>query len=111
VAFVAGFAISPMIISGTAFVQELVVPSRLTEGLAWVATAIVLGVAAGSAVAGVAVEALGAHRAFVVPVASGAAAALVVLVSLRWMRPAAPPAPAPAQEPGRPVPPGSAPSR
>jgi MFS family permease len=91
VAFVAGFAISPMIISGTAFVQELVVPARLTEGLAWVATAIVLGVAAGSAVAGVAVESLGAHRAFAVPVASGAAAALVVLISLRWLRPVAPP--------------------
>jgi predicted MFS family arabinose efflux permease len=86
VVFSAGFAISPMLISGNARVQERVVPTRLTEGLAWLATPIGLGVAAGSAAAGAAVDAIGAHRAFVVPVVSGLLAATVVLVFARWLR-------------------------
>jgi MFS family permease len=90
VVFVAGFAISPMLISGNALVQELVVPTRLTEGLAWIATSIGLGVAAGSAMTGATVDAIGAHRAFVVPVAAGLLAALVVLVFARWLRPSVP---------------------
>jgi predicted MFS family arabinose efflux permease len=87
VVFVAGFAISPMLISGNALVQELVAPTRLTEGLAWIATSIGLGVAAGSALTGAAVDALGAHRAFTVPVVAGLLAAVVVLVFARWLRP------------------------
>lgn len=83
VVFVAGFAISPMIISGNALVAELVAPSRLTEGLAWVSTAIGVGVASGSAVSGAVVDAAGAHRAFVVPVAAGALAAVVALAGAR----------------------------
>lgn len=83
VVFVAGFAISPMLISGNALVAELVVPARLTEGLAWVSTALGVGVSAGSALSGALVDAAGAHRAFVVPVAAGAFAAVVVLVGGR----------------------------
>lgn len=86
VVFVAGFAISPMIISGNALVQRLVAPARLTEGLTWVATAISLGAAAGAAASGAAVDAVGAHRAFTVPVAAGLVAALVVVVGARWLR-------------------------
>jgi predicted MFS family arabinose efflux permease len=89
VVFVAGFAISPMLISGNALVAELVAPGRLTEGLAWVSTAIGVGVSAGSAVSGALVDAVGAHRAFVVPVAAGAVAAVVVLMGSRRLgRPA-----------------------
>lgn len=83
VVFVAGFAISPMLISGNALVAELVAPSRLTEGLAWVSTALGVGVSAGSALSGALVDAVGAHRAFVVPVAAGALAAVVALLGSR----------------------------
>lgn len=89
VVFVAGFAISPMLISGNALVAELVAPSRLTEGLAWVSTALGVGVSAGSALSGALVDAVGAHRAFVVPVAAGALAAFVALLGSRRL--AAPP--------------------
>ena len=44
VGFVAGFTISPMLISGNAVVQDLVAPARLTEGLTFIATALGLGV-------------------------------------------------------------------
>jgi MFS family permease len=87
--FVAGFAISPMIIGGNGVVQELVAPSRLTEGLTWVASAIGVGMAVGAAIAGAAVDAFGAQRAFAVPVYSGAVAAAIVLAGARWLRPGA----------------------
>jgi predicted MFS family arabinose efflux permease len=87
VVFLAGFAISPMLISGTALVQDLVVPTRLTEGLAWVGTALGLGVSVGSAISGSAVDAVGASRAFAVPVVAGGMAAVVVLVFAPLLRP------------------------
>ena len=90
VVFVAGFAISPMLIGGMGVVQELVAPARLTEGLTWVSSSIGIGAAAGSAIAGSAVDALGAQRAFAVPVLAGAAAALVALIGAHWLRPAVP---------------------
>lgn len=80
-----GFTISPTIISGTELVQDLVPSDRLTEGLTWVATAISLGAAAGAAVSGAAVEALGAQEAFVVPLLSGSLAALLALAGARWL--------------------------
>ena len=89
VGFVAGFTISPMLISGNAVVQDLVVPARLTEGLTWIATALGLGVAGGAAVAGQVVDAAGAHTAFRVPVAAGLAAAVIALAGWRWLRAAA----------------------
>ncbi len=79
VVFVAGFAISPMLISGNQLVQDLVPGQRLTEGLAWVATALGVGVAAGSALSGAAVDTAGAHRAYLVPVAAGVIAAAVAV--------------------------------
>jgi MFS family permease len=87
VIFVAGFAISPMLIGGMGLVQELVRPERLTEGLTWVASTIGIGVSAGSAIGGAAVDAFGAEQAFVVPVGAGALAAVIVLLGSRWLRP------------------------
>jgi MFS family permease len=87
VVFVAGFAISPMLISGNALVQELVDPARLTEGLTWTVSGIGVGVSAGAAIAGAAVDAAGAQRAFAVPVSAGVLAAVLVLLCSRWLRP------------------------
>lgn len=87
VIFIAGFAISPMLISGNALVQELVDPTRLTEGLTWIASAIGVGISAGAAISGAMVDAAGAQRAFVVPVSAGAGAAVLVLACSRWLRP------------------------
>ncbi len=80
--FVAGFAISPMLIAGTALVGELVAPSRLTEGLTWVSTSLGLGVAAGAALAGPWVDQAGGRSALALPALCGAVA--VVMVGLGW---------------------------
>jgi MFS family permease len=83
VVFVAGFAISPMLISGNGVVQDLVPAPRLTEGLTWVSSAIMGGVSAGAALGGRAVDSLGAQDAFAVPVGAGLTAAVIVLLGSR----------------------------
>jgi MFS family permease len=101
VVFIAGFAISPMLISGFALVQELVDPARLTEGLTWTGSGIGIGVSLGAAVAGAVVDAVGAGRGFTVPVSAGLLAAVLVMLCSRWLRPT--PAPVGAEpEPGSP---------
>jgi MFS family permease len=87
VVFIAGFGISPMLISGNALVQELVDPARLTEGLTWTVSGIGIGVSAGAALAGAAVDAAGAQRGFAVPVSAGLLSAVLVLACSRWLRP------------------------
>jgi hypothetical protein len=76
-----------MIIAGNAVVQLVVPPHRLTEGLTWVGTSIGLGTAAAAAVAGVVIDAYGAHRAFLVTVAGGILAAITVGIGSRWLHP------------------------
>jgi MFS family permease len=85
--FVAGFAISPTLISGNALVQEIVDPARLTEGLTWTNSGIGVGIALGAALAGAVVDAAGTQRGFTVPVLAGLVAAMVVLLSSRRLRP------------------------
>jgi len=82
---VAGVAISPTIISGNALVRALVAPHRLTEGLTWVSTAMGVGISAGAAVAGHAVDRSGAQGALLLPVVAGAGAGVTVLLCARWL--------------------------
>ncbi len=86
VVFVAGFAVSPIVVSGLGLAQELVAPSRLTEGLTVTLSAIGIGESAGAAISGWAVDAFGARTAFAVTTISGALAAVIVLAGLRWLR-------------------------
>lgn len=79
-ALVAGLAISPSIIAGMGLVEALVPPGALTEGFSWVITAIGVGVAIGSSVSGVVVDAAGGHRALLTSVACG-----VVATSVAWL--------------------------
>jgi predicted MFS family arabinose efflux permease len=60
--------------------------SRVTESLAWATTALGVGVALGAAVAGPIIDADGASRAFLVPLAA-AALALASTTALPPVRP------------------------
>ena len=71
----AGLAIAPTVIGGYALVEQLVPPRVLTEGFTWLTTALGVGVAVGSAVAGAAVDAGGSVLGFAVPVTGGTLAA------------------------------------
>jgi MFS family permease len=64
--------------------------SALTEALAWTTTGLTVGVTAGSAVAGAAVDGWGARAAFAVPCVAAGLAALLALAGARWLHPAFP---------------------
>jgi predicted MFS family arabinose efflux permease len=84
--FLAGLTIAPVLVSGTSLVESRVAPGVLTESLAWTITGLTVGVTAGSALAGAAVDAWGAERAFAVPATAAAAAAVLALLGAPLLR-------------------------
>lgn len=86
VMFVVGFTIAPTLITGNQLVQRLVPKHRLTEGFAWVGTALGLGVAAGAALAGGAIDRIGSHGGFLVVMGSAACAAVAAIGSAGALR-------------------------
>ena len=70
--FVSGFAISPTLIAGFAWIEEVVPARRLTEGMTVFTTALGVGLAPGAALAGVAVDASGPSAAYWVVIGAGA---------------------------------------
>jgi predicted MFS family arabinose efflux permease len=88
-ALLCGLAISPTLIAGFSLVEATVPPSRLTEGLAWVSTALGGGVALGAAVTGRVVDLAGPSAGFGVAVAGGLVATLAAAVGA-VLRPALP---------------------
>ena len=88
--FVAGLAIAPVLVSGMSLVESRVSRAALTEALTWVVTGLTLGVTAGSAMAGAAVDAWGAETAFAVPALSAALAGTLALLGAPLLRGRAP---------------------
>jgi MFS family permease len=86
VGFVAGLAIAPVLVSGMSLVESRMPRSALTEALTWVVTGLTLGVTAGSALAGAAVDAWGAETAFAVPAVSAALAGVLALAGAALLR-------------------------
>jgi MFS family permease len=86
VIFFCGLAISPTFIAGFSLVDQQASPGRRTEGLTWLTSAISIGVAAGSAVAGHLVDAGGARWGFWLAAACGGGAVTVCLLGLPRLR-------------------------
>jgi predicted MFS family arabinose efflux permease len=84
--FVAGLTIAPVLVSGLSLVESRVPRTALTEALSWTTTGLTLGVTAGSALAGVAVDRWGAESAFAVPAVAAAVAALLALCGAPLLR-------------------------
>jgi MFS family permease len=80
--FIAGFAISPTLITGFSMIEAEVPASRLTEGLAWVSTALSVGVAAGAAVVGPVIDQVGPSEAYLVAFVCGVLATLACFVGV-----------------------------
>src|SRR5690606_34459181 len=83
---ITGMTTAPTLINSNAPVEQSVAPSRLTEGLTWVSTALGVGVAVGASVAGSMVDARGASGGFLVVIWAGGLAVLATAVSLRTLR-------------------------
>jgi MFS family permease len=79
--FVAGFAIAPTIVACLSIVEQAVPPSRLTEGMAIVETALVIGLAPGAALAGRIIDSHGASRAYLVSLVAGLVVAVAALAA------------------------------
>lgn len=79
--FVAGFAIAPTLIASLSLVEQAISPSRLTEGMAIVETALVAGVAPGAALAGRIIDSHGASAAYLVSLVAGLVAALAAFAA------------------------------
>ena len=103
VVFLAGLAIAPVLVSGMSLVESRVPRTSLTEALTWVVTGLTLGVSAGSALSGAAVDAWGAETAFAVPAASAALAGVVALAGSSLLRGAPAPDTVPVVTAGDPV--------
>jgi predicted MFS family arabinose efflux permease len=86
VGFLAGLTIAPVLVSGTSLAESRVPRTALTEALAWTTTGLTLGVTAGSALAGAAVDRWGAETAFAVPALAAALAAVVALAGAPLLR-------------------------
>src|SRR5215218_9512732 len=77
IAFLAGLTIAPVLVAGMSLVEARVPRTGLTEGLTWTSTGLIVGVTAGSALAGTAVDEWGAEAAFAVPALGAALAGLL----------------------------------
>ena len=75
--FLSGFAVSPTLIASLAWVEQIVPPTRLTEGITLFITGLGAGVAPGAAVVGQVVDASGASAAYWVSVAAGVVGTLI----------------------------------
>jgi MFS family permease len=92
VIFCSGLAISPTFITGFSLIGQQAPPGRRTEAMAWLTSAISVGVAAGSAVAGQVIDAAGARWGYAFAAGCGAAAVTSCLLGLRRLRLAPQPA-------------------
>lgn len=82
---VAGVAVSPSLISSFTLAELLVPPSATTEAFTWIGTALGLGVAVGSSLAGVIVDEVGANASLLVAVVAAGAGAVVVAAYQRLL--------------------------
>jgi len=81
-----GLVLSPMLITGFSLVEQQAVPGRLTEAMAWLTSAISVGTAVGSAVAGQVIDAGGARWGYVLVAGCGTGACLACLAGLSPLR-------------------------
>lgn len=77
-----GLVLSPIMISGFSIIEQQAKSGRLTEGIAWLTSAISVGTAAGSAAAGQVIDLGGARWGYGLAAAAGAVAALVCLAGI-----------------------------
>jgi MFS family permease len=85
-AFLAGLAIAPLLVAGMSLVESRIDRSALNEGLTWTSTGLALGVTAGAALAGAAVDGWGVEAAFAVPASAAALAALLAVAGAGLLR-------------------------
>ena len=82
---IAGTALAPTFASAYAMVDRVAPAGAVTESFAWLATALAVGGAAGSALAGILADHSGPSAAFVLAGGAGIAAALITMLRARTL--------------------------
>jgi MFS family permease len=91
VIIVAGLSISPTLIAGYGLIERQAPPERRTEGMTWLSSAISVGAATGSPLAGHLIDTYGARWGYLLAAVCGSAAVLTGLAGLgRLRRPGGP---------------------
>lgn len=83
--FITGLAISPGMIVGNLFVEQLAPPQKITEAFAWLGSAMATGAAIGSILAGYLVDEFGIRGGQWSAVAGGLACGLIVTLGYRLL--------------------------
>ncbi|HWM73528.1 MAG TPA: MFS transporter [Nocardioides sp.] len=81
VLFAAGFAIAPTLIATMSLAEQVLPSSRLTEGMAFLHTGLIGGVAPGATLAGVVIDAHGASPSYLVSFGGGLLALAAALLT------------------------------
>ncbi|WP_139738656.1 MFS transporter [Actinomyces wuliandei] len=81
-----GTAIAPTVVNGNNIIQVTVAPSQLTEGLAWVSTALNIGVSLGALLAGSVIDAAGSRGGYLVMAACAWVAVAAAATGTRVLR-------------------------
>lgn len=85
--FIAGLGLGPVLIAGASLAGDLVANDSLTETLAWLSSAITLGMAAGAGAGGVLVDQFDGAMALASGAASAALALLATAIGYRSLNP------------------------
>ncbi|WP_043613005.1 MFS transporter [Chromobacterium violaceum] len=80
VMLLSGLSFAPTLIVAMEMVEKAVPRARLTESLTWLVTGILLGVAGGASLCGLAIDAYGARAGLNLPLAAGVCALLIAAV-------------------------------
>ena len=80
-----GLTVAPTLVSSASLVEARVPRTQLTEGMTWNQTALIVGVTAGSAIAGTLVDAIGPQLAYLTSVGAATIAAMAALGGVRWL--------------------------
>ena len=86
VILITGVTCAPTMTNVNVIIQKSVPAGKLTEGLTWMSTSINLGTSLGTAVAGPAIDAVGARGGLYTMAGAGWAMVLLMLIGLRTLR-------------------------
>ena len=86
VILITGLTCAPTMTNVNVIIQKSVSPAKLTEGLTWMSTSINLGTSLGTAIAGPAIDAIGARGGLFTMAGAGWAMVLLMLIGLPALR-------------------------
>ncbi len=87
-AFISGLSIAPLISTGSHVVGEIAPEGTVTEAYTWPITALVVGIAAGNAIAGAIAGSAGWRESFVIAACAALVGAAIAVTQRRTLQPA-----------------------